>query len=753
MSPRLKLVLAFLIVLAPLGAQEPTAKPITLDVAVAESWRFRARGFDDVIWLEDGRRFSHTIATPSGPVYVVEDALSGQRRSVFNAEQFAALGAKAGLKGLRLSDLRGATWNRDGLELLRRGTWLRFEMGAEGQLPQLKRRDLFPATAAAHARSASGALVSWVADHDIYVRKRDGSQHRVTHDGFSQLSHGVAVSRVEFGIVDGMWWSPDERRLAFYREDLRTIEEHQLVDWTKRPAARVADRYPMAGRRNSVVTIGVYDARKDQVVWLDTKPEEDEYLTNVAWTPDGTKILVAQVSRSQDHMMMESYDAATGRHLGTLFRAGDAEWIEPQHRPIFLPGDRGDFLWFSNRDGFQHLYHYHAEGNLLRRVTRGDFDVTAFLGFDAKGEGFYFEASGADPRHRHLFHASLAAADVQVGGAAAGQEGATRVKVVAPTMRQLTPGRGQHDVMIAPQTGWILDRWSDLDTPRVVTLRDDKGVEVREVGRAADPYRGWQRAPERFFTCENEAGQTLYGHLTLPPNLDPERKYPVICYVYGGPHSQLVKDEWLGGMGGRTVWFQHLAQKGYIVYRVDGRGTNNRGIDWVQSIHRQLGTVEIADQISGLDHVLGLGFADPERVGVNGWSYGGFMTLSLMTRAGDRFAAGVSGAPVTDWSYYETGYGERYMDTPEENPEGYRLADPGTHVKGLKGRLLLVHGSSDVTVVWQHTMDFLSKCIAKGVDLDYFVYPGQLHGLRGASRNHFLRKMTAFFDRELKPGS
>jgi len=432
------------------------------------------------------------------------------------------------------------------------------------------------------------------------------------------------------------------------------------------------------------------------------------------------------VNRGQDTMALVEYDVATGKRLKVLFTETDKEWIEPEHGPVFLPDRSGRFLWFSPRDGYDHLYLYTRTGKLVRKVVGGKYDVIAFKGWDADGKGFFFETTGPDPLHRHLYHSDL--------------EGVEKA---------VTQGRGSHRAQVSSDGSHVLDTHSNLELPLVVDLITVNGKQIRRLHEAPNPLKNFRMGTHRFFTVKSRDGFDLHGHVIFPPDLDPAKKYPVIQYVYGGPHSQLVQDRWLAGGGRWMLYLHHMASRGYVVFRLDNRGTTNRGIEFEQVIHRRLGTCEVEDQILALEYVHGLGFTDRGRVGVHGWSYGGFMTLSLMTRAGKKYRAGVAGAPVTDWAYYETGYGERYMDTPEENKKGYHTANPGTHVKNIRGRLLLVHGTSDKTVMWQNTIDFLGRCIQAGVEVETMIYPGNLHGLRGKSFSHFLRKLTKFFDREL----
>jgi dipeptidyl-peptidase-4 len=570
---------------------------------------------------------------------------------------------------------------------------------------------------------------AYVLQNDVYVLTQSSNKAvRVTFGGSKDLTHGVSVSRVEFGIKNGLWWSGDGARLAFYREDFRPIDAYPFVDNNARPARLIDARYPMAGRAGSVVSVGVFDAASGNVSWLETDPKADDYLTNVTFDPTGERVLVAHVNRLQNKMSLVSYDAQTGRRQRLLVEETSSQWVEPEHPAAFLPDGSGRFLWLSYRSGYRNYDLHSVEGDLFRPVTTNSFDAEDLVAFDRSGETFYYYATGSVPIERQLFQGYLD----------------------GRPSRSVTGFGGHCNVFLSPTHDRVLVERTSAQIPLRTELRETTSdAVVRVVHEAPNPFSQIRLGKERTFTVKSRDGADLYVYMVLPPDLQPGKRYPVIQYVYGGPHSQLVTDRFLSGGGRWTLWLHHMATRGTIVFFVDGRGTLNRGIGWQHAIHRRLGTKEVEDQVDALEHVLAEPFADASRVGVTGWSYGGFMTLSLMTREGARYQVGVAGAPVTDWSYYETGYGERYMDLPSENEEGYLTANPGAHVKGLKGRLLVVHGTADDTVVPQSTYAFLRRCIDAGKPVETMFYPGQKHGLVGRDFEHFLRKMTEMFDRYL----
>ncbi|MCA8942567.1 MAG: DPP IV N-terminal domain-containing protein [Planctomycetes bacterium] len=577
--------------------------------------------------------------------------------------------------------------------------------------------------ATASAIAPGDRHAAFVKDDDLWIRKPSGDLHRVTWDGKDgDIVYGGAAHRAEFGITDGLWWDPTGRWLAFSREDMRPIAIYPYVDYDTQPASRKHGRYPMAGRADSQVTIGVYDRENDRLVYLAHDDDADLYWTNVTFAPDGREVFVALVNRGQNQMQLVAFDTATGDRKHTLFEESDAEWVEPEHGPIFLPNDDTRFLWFSPRDGYENLWVYDRTGKLERQLTKARFDLASFGGFTADGAHCYVTGSGDDPLQMHLW----------------------RVELASGAMTQLTQGRGRQACLVSDHDD-LLVRSTSAENPGTLTLVPHDG-DARELAKAEDPLAKIDTGSHEFFTVTADDGETvLHAALLKPPGFDPNHKYPLIHYVYGGPHSQLVTDT--PGCG-FNLWLRYMASRGYLVSCVDNRGTDNRGIEFEQSIHRHLPMHEVSDNATVIRHLIDRGFVDPTRIGVHGWSYGGYMTLNLMLRT-DLFAAGVAGAPVTDWSRYETGYTERYMDTPQENPEGYTAASTLPLVSKLHGRLLLISPSDDHTVMPSHSIAFLDHCIDEGVLIDHMVYPMQQHGLRGKDRAHFYRLMTRHFEEQL----
>jgi dipeptidyl-peptidase-4 len=369
---------------------------------------------------------------------------------------------------------------------------------------------------------------------------------------------------------------------------------------------------------------------------------------------------------------------------------------------------------------------YDTEGKLKRQVTKGPWVVTAFLGFDQSGKHAFYTSTQEGPTDRQTYKVDL-------------KSGATK---------KITTREGMHSTQANDACTYFIDRYSNLTTPREINIIDPNGENTEHLLSAANPLKDYNIGQTKIFTIKDESGANdLYCRLVLPPDFSPNKKYPVVTYVYGGPHVQLINNSWLGGS---NLWMQLMAQKGYIVFTMDSRGTFNRGRDFEQATFRNLGSVELKDQIWGLNYLKTQSYVDTNRLGVHGWSFGGFMTTSLMTRYPGAYKVAVAGGPVIDWKYYEVMYTERYMDTPEENPDGYTKANQLNYVKNLKGKLMLIHGTVDDVVVWQHSLIFIKKCVDEGRPVDYFVYPGHPHNVLGPDRVHLMNKVTQYFEDYLK---
>ena len=565
--------------------------------------------------------------------------------------------------------------------------------------------------------------IAFTRENNLYVSE-NGKTMAVTSDTDKGIVNGKTVHRNEFGIDGGTFWSPKGNLLAFYRMDETMVTQYPLVDINQRIAQVEYIRYPMAGMASHHVTVGVYNPLTKQVVFLKTGEPAEQYLTNVSWSPDEKYIFIAVLNRDQNHMWLNKYDAVTGAFVKTLFEETDNEYVEPLHGPEFLKTNPSQFIWQSRRDGYNHLYLYNVEGNLLKQITNGKWEVTALQGFDPKEIRIFYASTQESPLERHLYSVEL-------------KSGKT-VKY--------TNGKGTHTVLVSPDGKYFIDRLSSTGIGSRYTLLNDKPETLRVISEDVNPLKNYQLGETKLVTLKADDGSDLYARLILPVGFDASKKYPTIVYVYGGPHSQLVSDTWLGGA---NLYFNYLASKGYIVWTLDNRGTSNRGADFEQVIHRHLGDVESKDQMVGVNYLKSLPYVDASRMAIDGWSYGGFMTLTMFLRNPGLFKVATCGGPVIDWKYYEIMYGERYMDTPEQNPDGYKKASILNYVDQLKGKLLVIHGAQDNTVVWQNSLQFIQTCIQKGKQVDYFVYPQHEHNVSGTDRLHLFRKLAEYYDQNL----
>ncbi len=561
---------------------------------------------------------------------------------------------------------------------------------------------------------------------NIFLYDENGQETMITNDTEDGILNGQTVSRNEFGISGGLFWSPEGNLLAFYRKDERQVPLYPIMDMSKVPAEPTPIRYPMAGGPSEYISLGIYDLKTGKTIFVEENAfDEERYLTNITWDPTGSHIYIAVLNREQNHMMLNRYDAQTGQKLLTLFEERSDQYVEPSRGPIFNPTNPEQFIWFSERDGFDHLYLYNTQGEMIRQLTSGEFVVTGFAGWDQKGRNIYIMSTEVSPLERHFYRV-----DVQTG-----------------SRTRLTPDAGNHSVQLSPDGKYLIDSYSNYSVSRRILLVDEKGKEVRQLFDAPNPLADVKLGEYKPLTIKAADRKTdLHGFMILPPDFDPSKKYPVVVYVYGGPHAQLVMNQWLGGASG---WQYYMAQQGYIAFTLDNRGSDSRGRDFEQVIHRNLGQAEMADQLEGINYLFSLPYVDRERIGVHGWSFGGFMTVSLMVNHPDVFQVGVAGGPVIDWKYYEVMYGERYMDTPQENPDGFELSSTLNKVRNLRGRLMLIHGDIDPVVVMQNSLDFLRKAVSEGKLVDFMVYPRHEHNVGGRDRIHLMRTVTRYFEDHL----
>lgn len=602
---------------------------------------------------------------------------------------------------------------------------IKFNQGSDEVLmnTQTKTLNITPQNPAVKQENAdrheSTGHVAYTVENNLLVFAFNETR-QITNDGNFDLVYGKTVHQSEFGIHKGTYWSPKGNLLAFYRMDQKEVFAYPIVDWKPYPAANENIKYPMAGSKSHHVTLGIYNAKAKSIVYVKTTGDPEQYLTNIAWSPDETKIYIAVLNRAQNHMQLNEYDAATGDYIRTLFEEKDEKYVEPLNEMLFLPKNPKQFIWQSRKDGYRHLYLYDISGKELKQLTKGNWEVKAVNGFDEKGERLFFHCNASSPVNQDFYS----------------------VNVKSGALKAIAAGNGFHSCMTDEKGNFAIDAFTAVNTPRDYSVINTASGKSVSMYKADNPIKDYQLGKWSLFTIKNNQGIDLYCRLFKPVNFDSTKKYPVLVYLYNGPHSQMVTNTW---MAGGELWYQYMAQKGFIVFTVDGRGTSYRGKVFEQAIHRQLGTCEMEDQLKGVDYLKSLPYVDAGRIGVHGWSYGGFMTTSLMTRNAGVYKVGVAGGPVIDWSYYEIMYGERYMDTPQENKEGYEKNNLLNHVDKLKGKLLMIHGAQDPVVVWQHSMMYVKKCVDKGVQLDYFVYPGHEHNVLGKDRAHLMEKICNYF--------
>jgi len=582
---------------------------------------------------------------------------------------------------------------------------------------------------------ASRALAYKKADNQLYVRQ-DEREAKLTTDGSREIVYGEAVHRNEWGIDNGLFWSPDGQRLAFYRMDQSMVADYPQVNIFERTAAYEPDKYPMAGTNAHVVTIGVYDLTTRNTTYLQTPAVEVAatalqqtcYFTNLAWSPDSKTIYLQELNRGQNDCRLVSYDATTGKRRYELCRETSDKYVEPLHPIEFLPWDKNLFVLQSQRDGYNHLYLYNIKGECVKQMTKGSWVVLDVLGFNQKTKSIVFEANKEHPLHRRLY----------------------AVNVVSGQITALESTDGVHRGELSSSGNLLIDRYSTPTRPRVIDVVNisSSKLQATTLLEAPDPWADYQQPIFECGSLKAADGVTdLYYRMVKPADFNPERKYPTVVYVYGGPHAHNIEASWHWAS---RSWETYMAQKGYIVFVLDNRGSENRGRDFEQATFHQLGQIEMQDQMKGVDYLKSLPYVDANRLGVHGWSYGGYMTISLMTNYPDVFKVGVAGGPVIDWKWYEVMYGERYMGTPQQNPEGYDKCSLLKQAGNLKGRLQIITGYNDATVVPQHCLSFLDACVKAGTQPDFFAYPGEEHNMRGHASVHLHERITRYFDDYLK---
>jgi len=581
----------------------------------------------------------------------------------------------------------------------------------------------YTASTERHDEEKNTRAVAYTVGNNLYILHQ-GNIITVTNDAEKNIVNGQSVHRDEFGITKGTFWSPKGNYLAFYRMDQTMVTDYPLVDITKKPAAVEMIKYPMAGERSHEVTVGIYDMKSAKTVFLQTGTPADQYLTNVAWSPDEKHVFIAVVNRDQNEMKFNSYNAQTGAFENTLFTETDPKYVHPQKPMVFVPGHPHEFIWQSRRNGYNHLFLYETTGRYVGQLTSGNWEVTSFDGFDEKGTRAYFTSTVAGHLNRDF----------------------CSVEILTGKIFRFTSGEGTHTCSVSTSGNYVIDKYSSTSNPLTTSIINWKGKVVSVLLDSPNPLKDFALGKVSLFTIKGANGIELQCRQYFPVNFDSTKKYPLIIYLYGGPNVQLLKNSWYTS---GDLWMQYMAERGYVVFTLENRGTANRGSEFEQATFRNLGKIELEDQQLGINYLETRPYIDQKRMGIYGWSYGGFLTTSMMTRYPGIFKVGVAGGPVIDWRYYEVMFTERYMDTPQTNKDGYDYSNVLKFAEELKGKLLVIHGTMDTTVVWQQSLLFIDKCISKGVPVDYFVYPGSEHNMVGHDRVHLLNKIASYFEDNL----
>lgn len=558
--------------------------------------------------------------------------------------------------------------------------------------------------------------------------------------------YGQAVHRNEFGIMKGTFWSPKGTYLAFYRMDQSMVTDYPQVNTTARIAELVPDKYPMAGMTSHKVTVGIYNVKDGKTIYLQAGDPTDRYFTNISWGPDEKSIFVIELNRDQNHAQLVQYDAVSGQKIGVLYEEKHTRYVEPQHPLIFLPWDDSQFIYQTQRDGFNHLYLMDTKTKLkgewktgkdsedqyceyLKAIplTEGNWLVQDVLGFNAARKEIIIASTEISPLQTNIF--------------------SLNVKNGKRTLIGMEDGT--HQAKLSASGTYLIDYFTSNNVPREISILPTTGKKGTTLFTATDPLKENYNLPEiTVGTIKAADGETdLHYRLIKPVNFDPNKKYPAIIYVYGGPHAQMIHNTRFYDARG---WDLYMAQQGYVMLTVDNRGSDNRGIKFENCTFRHLGTEEMKDQVQGAKFLQSLPYVDADKIGVHGWSFGGFMTTNLMLTYPDIFKVGVAGGPVIDWQFYEVMYGERYMDTPQANPEGYKESNLRLKAGNLKGRLEVIIGGMDPTCVPQHSISFLRACIDAGTHPDFFIYPEDGHNMMGRDRVHLHEHITRYFLDHLK---
>jgi dipeptidyl-peptidase-4 len=721
---RTKAFIIFLLSVSLTSALQAQKKSFTMQEAVLGlSTNLAVKNMKQLQWMGSSEFYSQVISNDSERVIIAYSPQTFESETIISLEKMNKQLVAMGIKELK--NLPAINWiSNVSFYIFHDNKYIRFNTLARDS-SQTQVVASVSDGAENNAVEPNTMQVAYLKDDNIYIAGANKNSIQLTNDGNKSIVYGKAVHRDEFGIDRGLFWSPSGKYLAFYRMDQSMVEDYPVMDWSETPAKVNAIKYPMAGRASHQVTLGIANVQTGEILYVKTGEPKDQYLTTVTWSPDENYIYVSLLNRDQNHLKMNKYDVKNGVLVRTLFEEKNDKYVEPQHPLYFIDKNPTQFVWWSQRDGYMHLYLYNSDGELIRQLTSGKWIVNELLGYNKKNQELIFTSTEASPLEKNVY----------------------AVNVLSGAKRKVVKTNAMHNVQLSAQGNFLIDAYSTMSVPRNIEIVDVNTSSEKRLLTAPNPLQDFNVASVESLQLYASDSTLLYAKLMKPADFDPSKKYPVIVYLYNGPHLQLNKNSFPAS---GNLWYDYMTQRGYLVFVIDGRGSSNRGFAFESAVHRQLGTLEMEDQMVGVNYLKSLPYVDANRLGIHGWSYGGFMTTSFMLRKPEVFKVGVAGGPVLDWSMYEVMYTERYMDSPEQNKEGYAMNLLLDKTKNLKGKLLMIHGTDDDVVVWQHSLKFIKKAVDEGIQMDYFVYPGHPHNVRGKDRVHLMQKITDYFDAHLK---
>ncbi|MCH2450417.1 MAG: S9 family peptidase [Gracilimonas sp.] len=696
-------------------------KPIEFEHVFDDT--FSSNNVQNIRWMNDGEYYS---ATRDNKI-IRFNILDGTEQVLFNGDDFE------GSSGEKPFNIQGYQFSADESKLLirtdveqiwRRSTrenYFVYDMNS-GELSKLTDSDEKQQYA---ELSPQGDRVAFVRDNNLFwVDLQTGTETQITENGeFNKIINGAAdwVYEEEFGFAKAWFWSPDGDRIAFYRFDEERVNEFFMTEWGGLYPEAVKFKYPKAGEENSIVSIHVYHVDSGETISMDIGEETDQYIPRINWTNDNDLLAIRRMNRLQNKQDLLFADAETGSSSVILSEESET-WIDV-HDDLYFLENGEQFITTSDKDGYNHIYLYDMQGQELQQVTEGEWDVTNFIGHNERNYLLFYVSAEESPLERHLYS----------------------VRVDGKRKQKLTEGEGWHTINMSRDFKYYIDSWSDYNKPAEVSLHRQKGNEVRTLeanAELAQKLNEYEFVQKEFMTL-NVTGAELNAYMMKPVDFDSTQKYPMLMYVYGGPGSQTVTRNFESGQ--RPMWHQYLVSEGYIVVSVDNRGTGARGRDFKKQTYKKLGQLETADQVEAAKTLAQLPYIDEGRIGIWGWSYGGYMSSLVLAEGSDVFSAAIAVAPVTDWKYYDTIYTERFMQTPQLNPEGYNEGAPITKAGQIEGSYLLVHGTGDDNVHYQNTIEMIDALVAADVQFETMIYPNKAHSIYGGNaRRHLYRLMTEF---------